>query len=877
MTFVSGDIGYLKRVITNSSFKNRRTLLFSLFFVFLAAMGVQLTTIESAAGPSVNPPGNLSVTVVSSSSLRLQWQDNSSDETGFQIERCQGATCTSFAALTTVAANTTTFTNTNLLANTSYRYRVYSVGRGNKISAYSNIAGATTLAAIVSPAAPSNLIATAVSASQINLAWTDHSSNESGFIVERALLSAGPWTQVGTTSANITSLANGGLSASTLYYYRVKAYNSGGNSAYSNLASATTQSAAVAGSPSAPAANAATNVTASGFTANWSSASGATGYRLDVSTSSLFGSYLSGYQNLDVGNVLSRSVSGLSANTTYYYRVRAYNSSGTSGYSNTRSATTSAATDTTPPTVPGGLSASAVSSSQINLAWSASTDSGGSGLAGYRVYRSGALIGSTASTTYSSTGLTANIQYCYTVAAYDNAGNVSGQSAQACAVTQGTSSPAWSKAFGSTTNDVGQGVAFDSSGNMYATGSFTGTVNFGCGSLSSNGTTYPDAYLAKYSSTGTCLWSKRLGGIYDDAGTGVVVDPNNNVIVIGTVGGYVTGTTVDFGGGPIAIYRDPNIFVARYAADGTYQWAKTFGSALGGSNIKPYAVAVDASGNVAVTGSFQNTIDFGGGPIVANGFSFDAFAFKLNSAGTHVWSKGMGGTTNESGRGIAFDPSGNVIVTGFFTGAVNFGCSTLTSAGGDDIFLVKYSPTGACQWSKQFGDTYHQEAFAVAVDSSSNIILTGQFAGTLNFGGSNLVNTYYMSTDIFVAELNSSGGHIWSKSFGALNSERGTGIAVDSTGNVVMTGWFLGTVDFGGGPLTGGSGLTTFVAKYSPLGAHQWSKRFGGTDSNESYGLAVDRNGNLGVTGYFRSTVDFGQGALPSAGGQDGFLLKLAP
>jgi hypothetical protein len=860
--------------ILNSYFK-RKALLFSLVFIF-GVIGLQLATIEAPAAAFPNPPSNLTVTAISSSSLSLQWRDNSTDEASFQIERCQGATCTNFALLRQVAANTITFTDTGLLANTTYRYRIAALGRNSKLSAYSNIAGAATFSLATAPVAPGNLVASAVSSSQINLAWTDNSNNETGFIVERALLSTGPWTQVATTSANIASWANAGLTPTTTYYYRVKAYNSVGNSAYSNLASATTQSS-LAGAPAAPTANAATNVTSSGFTANWSSASGATGYRLDVSTSSSFGSYLSGYQNLDVGNVLSRSVSGLSASTNYYYRVRAYNLSGTSGNSTTRSVTTSAATDTTPPTVPTGLIATAVSSSQINLSWSASTDSGGSGLAGYRDYRSGTLMGSTTTTTYSSTGLTANIQYCYTVAAYDNAGNVSGQSTQACAVTQATSSPAWSKAFGSTTNDVGQAVAFDSSGNMYATGYFQGTVNFGCGSLSSNGTTYPDAFLAKYSSTGTCLWSKRLGGIYDDAGTGVVVDPNNNVIVTGTVGGYVTGTTVDFGGGPIAIYRDPNIFVAKYAADGTYQWAKTFGSSIGGSNIKPYAVAVDASGNVAVTGSFQNTIDFGGGPIVANGFSTDAFAFKLNSAGTHVWSKGMGGTTNESGRGIAFDPSGNVIVTGFFTGAVNFGCSTLTSAGGDDIFLVKYSPTGACQWSKQFGDTYHQEAFAVAVDSSSNIILTGQFAGTLNFGGSNLVNTYYMSTDIFVAKLNSLGGHIWSKSFGALNSERGTGIAVDSTGNVVMTGWFLGTVDFGGGPLTGGSGLTTFVAKYSPLGAHQWSKRFGGTDSNESYGLAVDSNGNLGVTGYFRSTVDFGQGALTSAGGQDGFLLKLAP
>jgi len=86
--------------------------------------------------------------------------------------------------------------------------------------------------------------------------------------------------------------------------------------------------------PVPPTANAATNVTSSGFTANWSSVSGATGYRLDVSTERSFTSYVSGYQNLDVGNVTSRSVTGLSANTTYYYRVRAYNTGGTSGNSN---------------------------------------------------------------------------------------------------------------------------------------------------------------------------------------------------------------------------------------------------------------------------------------------------------------------------------------------------------------------------------------------------------------------------------------------------------------------------------------------------------------------------------------------------------------
>src|SRR5438477_9227501 len=94
------------------------------------------------------------------------------------------------------------------------------------------------------PAAPSNLAATGVSPSQINLSWQDNSGNESGFNIERAPTSAGTWTQIATVGANVTTYANSGLNAATTYYYRVLAYNSKGNSSYSGVASATTQPAA---------------------------------------------------------------------------------------------------------------------------------------------------------------------------------------------------------------------------------------------------------------------------------------------------------------------------------------------------------------------------------------------------------------------------------------------------------------------------------------------------------------------------------------------------------------------------------------------------------------------------------------------------------
>jgi hypothetical protein len=189
--------------------------------------------------PPPAAPTGLTATAMSSNQIDLQWTDASDNETGFRIERCTGAGCTNFALLVGVSANVASYSDKGLSPSTRYRYRVLAYN-GSLQSGYSNIAETTTLALTV-PAAPSHLTATAASSSQVNLAWTDHATNETGFKIERCT-GAGCTTfaQIATTGAGVTSYANTGLAASTTYTYRVRAYNGAGNSGYAGAASATT-------------------------------------------------------------------------------------------------------------------------------------------------------------------------------------------------------------------------------------------------------------------------------------------------------------------------------------------------------------------------------------------------------------------------------------------------------------------------------------------------------------------------------------------------------------------------------------------------------------------------------------------------------------
>ena len=194
------------------------------------------TTVETPPAA----PTNLLTEAISSSQINLTWTDNDNTEQGFKIERCTGAACTDFVQIGTVVANVTSYASTGLAPETSYSYRVRAFNAAGD-SDYSNTASAVTPTGPALPAAPTNLTATAVSRSQINLAWTDNATNEEGFRIERCKGSTCTnFTLIATVGADVTTFANTGLTKNTTYCYRVVAFNAGGVSDYSNIASATT-------------------------------------------------------------------------------------------------------------------------------------------------------------------------------------------------------------------------------------------------------------------------------------------------------------------------------------------------------------------------------------------------------------------------------------------------------------------------------------------------------------------------------------------------------------------------------------------------------------------------------------------------------------
>jgi hypothetical protein len=183
----------------------------------------------------------------------------------------------------------------------------------------------------------------------------------------------------------------------------------------------------------------------------------------------------------------------------------------------------------------------------------------------------------------------------------------------------------------------------------------------------------------------------------------------------------------------------------------------------------------------------------------------------VDSGGNFLWAKRAGGNWNDVGHGIALDSSGNAYVTGYFEDTAVFGATTLTSAGQPDTYIAKVDSGGNFLWAKRAGGTSSDIGNGIAVDSSGNAYITGYFWATAVFGATTLTSAG--QSDTYIAKVDSGGNFLWAKRAGGISIDEGKSITVDSIGNAYVTGSFNGTAVFGATTLTSAGGYDVFIWK----------------------------------------------------------------
>jgi hypothetical protein len=484
----------------------------------------------------------------------------------------------------------------------------------------------------------------------------------------------------------------------------------------------------------------------------------------------------------------------------------------------------------------------------------------------------------------------------------------------------------WAKNFGgSGANTWCYGIAVDGSGNVYLVGNFIG--NLTTPALTKIG--LQDAFALKLDSSGATTWAKNFGGSGANTyANGISVDGSGNV----NLGGRFTFANLTTP--PLTKIGDVDALALKLDSSGTTSWAKNFASTTS-RNTNGYATATDASGNTYLAGGFNSTTLTLGSVTLTRIGTQDAFVAKLDASGTVLWARNFGGNgANTYGRGIAFDSSGNVYLSGNFTNsslttpdltkignvdafalkltsvgtitwAKNFGGSgaiaysqgiavdssgnvylggyiqsadlttpALTKIGVDDAFALKLDSSGAVTWARNFGGSGAYAYFnGIAVDGSGNIYLGGHFrSANLTIPALTKIGTF----DAFTLKLDSTGATTWARNFGGSGaSAYGKGIAVDASGNVYLGGDFY-TANLTTPALTLIGAYDAFALKLDSNGATTWARSFGGSGAN-TYGnaIAVDGSANVYLGGYFRD-ANLTTPALTKIGSYDAFALKLS-
>ncbi|QNH62165.1 T9SS type A sorting domain-containing protein [Hymenobacter sediminicola] len=425
---------------------------------------------------------------------------------------------------------------------------------------------------------------------------------------------------------------------------------------------------------------------------------------------------------------------------------------------------------------------------------------------------------------------------------------------QSAAVAQHT--PDWQRVqrLGLASSGISAATA-DANGNTYVAGSFFGTGRFGSFTFTSPAASSEgDGLVIKLDPYGNVLWARQITGFRSEYVSDIALDAAGNVTVVGTMyhdATFDASTTLRG-----ATVSSPDLFVARYDANGTVLWARSYGGALDNADaFIGNGVALDAAGNVYVAGGLKGSVALGTSTLVNSSPQHAPVLLKLTSAGAVSWAKQgqiANSTANMSHQGaqhVSVDAAGNAVLVGEFVGSLRFGATALqTSSYWNEAFITRFDTGGNVVWAQQTNGTSWTHPTKVGLDAAGNAYVTGTHQGSTVVGSQALVSAGL--TDGFVVKFDPSGSTQWAHTIGGGGNDVSSALAVTSMGEVYVTGSFTGSATLAPGTsLAGYGGTDIFVACYSAQGAIRWVQQAGGSGYETANTLCVDAAGRVYVGG----------------------------
>ena len=414
-----------------------------------------------------------------------------------------------------------------------------------------------------------------------------------------------------------------------------------------------------------------------------------------------------------------------------------------------------------------------------------------------------------------------------------------------------TGKPVWQAGFGGLGIDSPRGIAVAADGSVYVCGYIEGETDFGGSVGKKTSAGKSDAFVAKLDPSGKIVWAQVFGAARDDAANAIAVR-GDKVVVAGTfLDELKVGSFTKKSAG------SDDLFIAAFDKDGNADWLWTAGG-IDSDGVNTIAAMPD--GGWVIGGSFTDSLDITAGAKTVSMKSkgrTDAILIKLAAGGDTEWVKQFGGRYDDSIMHVAIDANSNIFVQGVFKDVANWGGEDLKAGGGsdNDVVLAKYDLNGDHVWSKRFGNAFNEVAGGVAVDPAGNVTMAGSFEnkGSISFGDKD-DHVSLGEADVYVARFANDGKLLWAKTYGGERIDVAYDVAVDKNGNTLVTGWFEGTVDFGKGGTLSSKNLNkdVFVLKLDTAGNTTWVTTFGDKDHDQGRAITVDDKGATYVTGLYR-------------------------